>query len=139
MTRPLRPPVRRDPNAEDLSPVTTNSGAERRVCTRRESSQHVAVRFGETDIICDLIELSESGAKFSAMNCDVPTRGEALSITLFDGTPLTGTVSWARPPQFGVAFKEPLACVDDKLDFEDLGRAYFAKAVALQKAAQNRS
>lgn len=139
MTRPFDLPIRRDPDAEDISPVPEGEGDERRACQRRSAVQPVAMRFGDKDIICDLVELSEGGAKFSATNSDVPTRGQQVSITLLDGTIVRARVSWCRHPRFGVAFSEPLAGVDERSDYEDLGRAYFAKTVALQKAAQRRN
>ena len=139
MTRQLDTPIRRDPNVEDITPIPADGGDERRAAERHSANQPVAVRFGDTDIICDLVELSEAGAKFSATNCDVPARGEAIAIRLLDGTVLNGKVTWSRQPRFGVAFSEPLAGIDDRLDQEDLGRAYFARAVALQKAARRRT
>jgi hypothetical protein len=45
-------------------------------------------------------------------------------------------VSWIRDKHIGIAFRAPVPNVDDRLDFEDLGSAFFGKAVTLQKATR---
>lgn len=66
----------------------------------------------------------------------VPDVDETVSLTLFDGTTIVGRVSWLRDKHIGVEFVTPVTDVDDRLDFENLGRAYYQKAVRLQKSAR---
>jgi hypothetical protein len=138
-TSPLPSAIQRKPDVEDITPLPAATDAERRASVRRDANQHAAIHFGETDIICDLLDLSESGARLRAANGNVPLRGQALMLTLFDSTVIGARVTWSRQSQFGVSFAEPVAGVDDKLDYEDLGQGYFLRAMALQKVARKTS
>ncbi|WP_339086087.1 PilZ domain-containing protein [Hyphomicrobium sp. ghe19] len=109
---------------------------ERRTAERHSARQHVALRFRNSHLICDLTDLSETGAKISVLDGVVPNVDETVMLTLFDGTVITGTVSWLREKHIGVEFATPVSDVDERLDFENLGRDYFGKAVKLQKSAR---
>ncbi|HVZ04395.1 PilZ domain-containing protein [Hyphomicrobium sp.] len=109
---------------------------ERRQDFRHLAHQHVAVQFRNTTRICDLVDLSETGAKISILDGAVPNVDEKLSLTLFDGTYIEGYVTWIGEKHIGIEFRVPLANVDERLDFEDLGSAYFGKAVTLQKSTR---
>jgi hypothetical protein len=112
------------------------SSDERRAGERHSARQHVALRFRNSHLICDLTDLSETGAKISVLDGIVPNVDETVMLTLFDGTVITGTVSWLREKHIGVEFATPVSDVDERLDFENLGRDYFGKAVKLQKSAR---
>ena len=109
---------------------------DRRAAERHSARQHVALRFRNSHLICDLTDLSETGAKISVLDGVVPNVDETVMLTLFDGTVITGTVSWLREKHIGVEFATPVSDVDERLDFENLGRDYFGKAVKLQKSAR---
>jgi len=109
---------------------------DRRTASRHEARQHVALRFRSSRLICDLTDLSESGAKISVLDGVVPDVDETVSLTLFDGTTIVGRVSWLKDKHIGVEFVTPVTDVDERLDFENLGRAYYQKAVRLQKSAR---
>lgn len=94
------------------------------------------MRFRSANMICDLVDLSETGAKIRILDGAVPNIDERVVLTLFDGTPVDGHVSWIRDKHIGIAFRAPVPNVDDRLDFEDLGSAFFGKAVTLQKATR---
>ena len=119
-----------DAIAEDVTPD------DRRVTARHEAHQHVALRFRKSHLICDLTDLSESGARISVLDGVVPDVDETVSLTLFDGTVVVGRVSWLKDKHIGVEFVTPVTNVDERLDFENLGRAYYQKAVRLQKSAR---
>jgi hypothetical protein len=110
------------------------SDDERRNASRHTARQHIALRFRNLHLICDLTDLSESGAKISVLDGVVPNVDEIVSLTLFDGTVIAGKVSWLREKHIGVEFSAPVTDVDERLDFENLGRDYFHKAVKLQKS-----
>jgi hypothetical protein len=116
--------------------ATENSSSERRQELRRAAHQHVALRFRSFNLICDLIDLSERGAKLCVLDGVVPNDKEVVTLTLFDGTTIEGKVSGLRDKFIAVEFAAPISEVSDRLDFENLGRAYFGKAVALQKATR---
>jgi hypothetical protein len=122
--------------AEVLIPETVSDDDERRDDLRHEARQHIAIEFRNHRLICDLIDLSECGAKISVLDGIVPNTGEDVTLTLFDGTAIGGRVSWLREKHIGVAFEYPIPDVDERLDFENLGREYFGKAVALQKSTR---
>ncbi len=115
---------------------TVPSPDERRDAHRHMARQHVAIRFRNSHLICDLVDLSESGAKISVLDGIVPNVDESVTLTLFDGTIIAGKVSWLRDRHIGVEFSSPVADVDERLDFENLGRDYFFKAVTLQKSTR---
>ena len=128
--------MRRDPDILDLIPANLLPSLERRQETRQTAHQHVAIGFRSMNLICDLVDLSETGAKICVLDGVVPNIKEKLVLTLFDGTVLEGQVSWLRDKHIGVEFAYPVVDVDARLDFEDLGSAYFGKAVALQKSTR---
>jgi c-di-GMP-binding flagellar brake protein YcgR len=128
--------LRRDALSREIVPVTDLKGCERRTEFRHTAHQHVAVQFRNTTRICDLIDLSETGAKISILDGTVPNADENLILTLFDGTLVEGTVTWIGEQHIGIEFRTPVTNVDDRLDFEDLGSAYFGKAVTLQKSTR---
>jgi hypothetical protein len=127
--------------ARAIPPHSTNlenisSADERRDAPRQMARQHVAIRFRNSHLICDLVDLSESGAKISVLDGVVPNVDESVTLTLFDGTRISGKVCWLRDRHIGVEFSSPVADIDERLDFENLGRDYFFKAVTLQKSTR---
>jgi hypothetical protein len=127
--------LRRDQLSREIATAAEFSG-ERRQDFRHTTRQYVAMRFRNANLICDLIDLSETGAKISIIDGAVPNVDENLVLTLFDGTSVEGYVSWIRDKHIGVEFRSLVMNVDDRLDFEDLGSAYFGKAVTLQKSTR---
>jgi PilZ domain len=121
--------------AQVVIPEGVPSDDERRD-TRHTARQHIAIQFRNLRLICDLIDLSESGAKISVLDGIVPNVGERATLTLFDGTMIDGHISWLRDEHIGVQFLHPVPDVDERLDFENLGREYFGKAVTLQKSTR---
>ena len=128
--------MRRDPDVEDLVPANLLPSCERRHGARHVAHQYVAIRFRTSNLICDLVDLSETGAKICVLDGVVPNIDEKVVLTLFDGTTVEGEVSWLRDKHIGVEFVNPVVDVDERLDFEDLGSAYFGKAVTLQKTTR---
>jgi hypothetical protein len=118
--------------APEVEPVDTG----RRDELRHAARQCIAIRFRDLHLICDLIDLSETGAKISVVDGMVPNAGERATLTLFDGTLIEGRVAWLRGRHIGIEFIHPVPDADERLDFEDLGRDYFGKAVTLQKSAR---
>ncbi len=132
-------------DAEDISEVPKDAdvgGAprgERRKHHRIDAAQHVVVERASGRIVADLVDLSAEGARLRILNGMVPKEGEAISISLLNGTNLSGTVSWLTSRDFGVALGTKLGDVEDLVMFEDLGEAYFSKALRLQRRLQSRS
>lgn len=122
--------------AEVLIPEDVSSNDERRGDFRHSARQYVALQFRSMHLICDLVDLSESGAKVSVGDGFVPNAGDNVSLTLFDGTVIDGRVLWLRDKHIGVEFANPVPDVDERLDFENLGRDYYGKAVTLQKSTR---
>lgn len=124
-------PLRRDiVPAEDIQP------GDRRQDFRHSANQYVAMTFRNTTRICDLVDLCETGAKLTILDGAVPNVDEQLIVTLFDGTTIGARVTWVGERHIGIEFIDPVTNVDDRLDFEDLGSAYFGRAVSLQKSAR---
>jgi hypothetical protein len=128
--------MRRDPDAQDLIPANLLPVWERRDEARHVARQHVAIRFRNSNLICDLMDLSETGAKICVLDGVVPNVDESLVLTLFDGTVVEGRVSWLRDKSIGIEFTSPVTDADERLDFEDLGSGFFGKAVTLQKSTR---
>ncbi|MEQ1715875.1 MAG: PilZ domain-containing protein, partial [Hyphomicrobium sp.] len=108
---------------------------DRRSSPRFADSQHVAIVNQRRRLICDLLDLSEAGAKVRIMDGAVPTEGEPLALTLFDGTSVPAHVTWIGRNELGLTFSEALTTVETHLLSETLGRDFFGKAVYLQKLA----
>ncbi|MBS0253105.1 MAG: PilZ domain-containing protein [Proteobacteria bacterium] len=123
---------------EVLIPESADADAreERRDGDRHIARQHVALHSRGRRIICDLVDLSETGAKISVGDGIVPDVGDGITLTLFDGTTLDGTVTWLRDKHLGLEFLYPVPDVDERLDFENLGREFFGRAVSLQKSTR---
>lgn len=128
--------LRRDALSRDIVPATDLRETEQRKDFRYPAHQHAAMRFRNGNMICDLVDLSETGAKISILDGAVPNIDEQVILTLFDGTAVEGYVSWIRDKHIGIEFRSPVTNVDDRLDFEDLGSAFFGKAVTLQKSTR---
>jgi hypothetical protein len=121
---------------EVIVPEDVSTDDDRRADFRYAARQHVALQFRGLRLICDLVDLSEFGAKISVGDGIVPNEHDNITLTLFDGTELEGRVLWLRDKHIGVEFAFPVANVDERLDFENLGRDYFGKAVTLQKSTR---
>jgi hypothetical protein len=121
-----------------VDPAHDSKSQDRRGHPRSVTSQHISISFGTTTLIADLVELSQFGTRLRIVNGAVPNLGSGLSITLFDGSKIAGTVMWLDASFIGVSFKTPVADLDDRLLFEDLGQAYFSRALVLQKATQSK-
>jgi hypothetical protein len=128
--------MQRDPMARELVSGNLPPPGDWRDEFRHVAHQHVAIRFRNSNLICDLVDLSENGAKISVLDGAVPNENEELILTLFDGTAVEGRVSWLGENYVGIQFVNPVSDVDERLDFEDLGRDYFIKAVTLQKSTR---
>jgi hypothetical protein len=128
--------LRRDALGRDIVTAANLRETERRSDFRYSARQHAAMRFRNANMICDLIDLSETGAKIRILDGAVPNIDERVVLTLFDGTAVEGHVSWIRDEHIGVEFRSLVMNVDDRLDFEDLGSAFFGKAVTLQKSTR---
>lgn len=127
--------LRRDPHPQGLFPSNLLR-RDRRYDARPVAHQHVAIRFRNNNLICDLADLSEAGAKICVLDGVVPNVDEMIVLTLFDGTAVNGRVAWLREKHIGVEFVNPVSDVEARLDFEDLGSAFFGKAVTLQKTTR---
>ena len=120
-------------HADDDSLSNTKALADRRRSMRHDAQQHVAIVTSASRLVCDLIDLSDSGAKLRIVDGAVPGEGEKLILVLFDGTCAPATVTWVGPKSFGISFERNLTEIDAHLETESLGQGYFSKAVQLQK------
>jgi hypothetical protein len=121
--------------AEVLVPEDIQNDDDRRNA-RHASQQHGTIGFRGVRVICDLVDLSETGAKISVGDGIVPNVGENVTLTLFDGSTINGEISWLRDKHIGVEFQHAIPNIDERLDFENLGRDFFGKAVTLQKSTR---
>lgn len=128
--------MRRDLTDRALVPERPFAPGDRRAEFRQTTHQHAVMQFRSSSMICDLVDLSETGAKIRILDGAVPNVEERVTLTLFDGTPVNGYVSWVEKNHIGIEFRDPVTDVAERLDFEDLGREYFGKAVSLQKSAR---
>lgn len=129
--------LRRDPNVEEVPAGSLVPALERRQDRRHESHQYAAILFDTTRLICDLIDLSETGAKLRVVDGIVPSAGQHVGLILFDGTTVEGEVTWLAEGQIGVSFFRLLSEVASRLEFEDQGRAYFGMAANLQRLTRD--
>lgn len=133
-TRKRRIP--REPAGRDLTLGLGSAQPERREDFRQTTRQHAVMQFRSSRMICDLVDLSETGARISILDGAVPNVSEQMTLTLFDGTSINAYVSWVDKNHVGVEFRDPVLNIEERLEFEDLGREYFGKAVILQKSAR---
>jgi hypothetical protein len=113
----------------------TGGQFERRGSERFEDTQHVAIINQRQRLICELVDLSEAGAKVRIVDGPVPAEGELIALALFDGTEVPARVTWIGAKALGLTFSKPLSTVETHLISETLGRDYFGKAVRLQRLA----
>ncbi|HPG88322.1 MAG TPA: PilZ domain-containing protein [Hyphomicrobium sp.] len=143
MNSTRKPWPHRSPDVEDIEahPKSADIGGttstERRKHERQTATQPVSVenRYGRE--ICDLVDLSPTGARLRIATGAVPKVGEQLSMTLLDGTTITGRVSWLGQNNVGIALGSPIGDVEALLTFEDLGDAYYGAALRLQRKSQS--
>ncbi len=128
--------MRRDPDVQDLIPANLLPSCERRYGPRHVAHQHVAIRFRTSNLICDLIDLSETGAKICVLDGVVPNIDEKVVLTLFDGTAIEGQSHGSETSTSASNSLIRSSTSTTRLDFEDLGSAYFGKAVTLQKTTR---
>lgn len=119
--------------AESDSRLDVKALADRRRSARHDARQHVAIVTNASRLVCDLIDISDSGAKLQIVDGAVPSEGENLVLVLIDGTYAPATVTWVGSKGFGIAFETPLDEIDAHLEAESLGQGYFSRAVQLQK------
>lgn len=111
---------------------------ERRKGSRFTDRQHVAIVNPRRRIICELVDISEHGAKLKLFDGAVPVEGEPVSLTLFDGTSVPSTVGWIRHELVGLRFLKPITRVEAHLIIEELGSDFYRKAIQLQKRVVKR-
>jgi hypothetical protein len=122
--------------AEVMIPESVLDADNRRNDFRHGARQHIGLEFRGLRSICDLEDLSEFGAKISVGDGIVPSVGESIVLTLFDGIKIDGRVSWLRNKHLGVELQQIVPDIHERLDFENLGREFFGKAITLQKATR---
>ncbi|MBN9280878.1 MAG: PilZ domain-containing protein, partial [Hyphomicrobium denitrificans] len=76
--------LRRDAFGRDIATADDVRAFERRNDFRHSASQHAAMRFRSANMICDLVDLSETGAKIRILDGAVPNIDERVVLTLFD-------------------------------------------------------
>lgn len=142
MSKARKPWPHRSADVEDVvqhveSEATTGGALkERRKHERQMATQNVAVAYKYGREICDLIDLSPTGARLKIANGAVPSIGDTVEITLLDGTTISGCVSWLGQNNVGVALGSEIGDVEALLTFEDLGEAYYGAALRLQQKSR---
>lgn len=142
MNRSHKPWPHRSADVEDVveeaAPEgTTNARSkERRRHERQSAIQHVAVSYKHGREICDLIDLSPTGARLKIANGTIPNIGEAVVITLLDGTTINGRVSWLGQNNVGISLGSEIGDVEALLTFDDMGEAYYGAALRLQQKSR---
>lgn len=125
---------------EPYNPLLTGSDGQsdqdgdRRRNHRHQLAQHVGVVTRSGRLICDLLDLSSTGAKLSIVDGNIPRIDEPLILVLFDGTAVPALVKWVGRQRLGVTFVEDFADIEQYVDGDDVGLDYFRKAVRLQKS-----
>lgn len=142
MNRSHKPWPHRSADFEDVveqaaPEAATNAGSkERRRHERQSATQHVAVSYKLGREICDLIDLSPTGARLKIANGTIPNIGEAVVITLLDGTTINGRVSWLGQNNVGISLGAEIGDVEALLTFDDMGEAYYGAALRLQQKSR---
>lgn len=142
MSNARKPWPHRSPDVEDIveqpEPQAASTGAprDRRQHERQSAVQHVAVAYKYGREICDLIDLSPTGARLKIANGTIPNVGEPVAITLLDGTTIHGRVSWLGQNNVGVALGSEIGDVEALLTFDDLGESYYGAALRLQQKSR---
>lgn len=143
MSRANRPWPYRSADVEDVVTPTEATAAtgepstERRKHERHSAVQHVSVQHKYGREICDLIDLSPTGARLRLSNGAIPKVGEAVTITLLDGTTINGLVSWLGQNNVGVTLGSEIGDVEALLTFDDMGEAYYGAALRLQQKSRS--
>lgn len=142
MSNARKPWPHRSPDVEDIveepepQPATGGAAKERRKHERQSAVQHVAVAYKYGREICDLIDLSPTGARLKIANGAIPNVGEPVAITLLDGTTINGRVSWLGQNNVGVALGSEIGDVEALLTFDDMGESYYGAALRLQQKSR---
>ncbi len=125
---------------EPYNPVLGGAGGhaesdgDRRRTHRHQLAQHVGVVTRSGKLICDLLDLSSTGAKLSIVDGNVPRIDEPLILVLLDGTTVPALVKWVGRQRLGITFLESFADIEQYVDGDDVGLDYFRAAVRLQKS-----
>ena len=115
---------------EPYNPVLGGAGGhaesdgDRRRTHRHQLAQHVGVVTRSGKLICDLLDLSSTGAGTV----------EPLILVLLDGTTVPALVKWVGRQRLGITFLESFADIEQYVDGDDVGLDYFRAAVRLQKS-----
>lgn len=117
----------------DGKDMTRFTKGERRRSDRFEDRQAAAIVTSRRRQICDVLDLSQNGAKLRIVEGLTPVPEESVTLTLLDGTSLPSVVTWAKGQMIGLQFLRSLAVVEAHLILEELGGDYFRRAVQLQK------
>lgn len=142
MSKARKPWPHRSPDVEDIveqpkeAPRASSAPNERRKHERQRAAQHVAIENKYGREICDLIDLSPTGARLKITAGAIPNVGDAVAITLFDGTTIKGRVSWLGQNDIGVTLASDIGDVEPLLTFEDMGEAYYGAALRLQRKSR---
>lgn len=142
MTSSRKPWPHRSADVEDVveqaAPESTSNAKskERRRHERQSATQHVAMSYKLGREICDLIDLSPTGARLKIANGTIPNIGETVAITMLDGTTINGRISWLGQNNVGVALGSEIGDVEALLTFDDLGEAYYGAALRLQQKSR---
>ncbi|MBR2535429.1 MAG: PilZ domain-containing protein [Hyphomicrobium sp.] len=142
MSKARKPWPHRSADVEDIleqpepAPNPSSSPKERRKHERQSATQHVAVHYKYGREICDLVDLSPTGARLKIANGTIPNIGDAVAITLLDGTTIKGRVSWLGQNNVGVALGSEIGDVEALLTFDDMGEAYYGAALRLQQKSR---
>ena len=142
MSSSRKPWPHRSADVEDIQeqPKSASNSAckstERRKHDRQTAPQPVSIQNKYGREICDLVDLSPTGARLKIANGSIPNIGEAVAITLLDGTTINGRVSWLGQNNVGVALGSEIGDVEALLTFDDMGEAYYGAALRLQQKSR---
>lgn len=146
MTNPRPDWAKISPDCDDIQEISRDCAhanpsldRNRRRTERNPTRQYTSLTFGTTTLIADLVELSRDGARVRIVDGTRPALHAAVSITLFDGYKVDGSIIWSDSNYAGIAFTTPISDLDDRLQFEDLGQGFFSRALALQKVSRSKS
>ncbi len=106
---------------------------EKRKHSRHSTWQAVKVLVDGKTFVCDLIQISNSGAALELAPDLIVRPNSKIELTFVNGTEATAAVVWARSGKIGISFDINFLSHSDFLHYDYMGYDLYRHMVKLQK------
>ena len=123
-------------DVEDLVPIESVDGTNRRTSSRSIELHPCAVQSSSRFAAATITNLSTEGAELEWAECYRPNLNETLTLKLLGKINIEAQVVRVNGNRVAVQFSQKFASLDDIVMKEHLGRDFFCEALRLQKLSQ---